>query len=245
MILIKSTIIPKPLFNVYYYKILHNTALIIFLFLIMFFNKFYRFLGSYILAWKRGIAVLTAGPVKVTPDPRVRLLSTPVSPSNMAGIPELSGGGGYSLELKDVRPQDAGDYVCQIGTMDPKEITHTLEILGQYSVCSVIDWIGNWLCWSFAVPPRIHYVSHNANTPLEVKQGDTVRMECRASGNPVPTVSWTRKNNVLPSGERSVSGLTMVIHHADRHSAGQYQCSADNGVGQPDTKHITLNVLCK
>ncbi|XP_060522817.1 limbic system-associated membrane protein-like [Cylas formicarius] len=180
--------------------------------------------GSYVLAWKRGIAVLTAGPVKVTPDPRVRLLPSPavgasVSGSGVPGIPELSGGG-YSLELKDVKPQDAGDYVCQIGTMEPREITHTLEIL---------------------VPPRIHYVSHTG--PLEVAQGATVKMECRASGNPVPVVSWTRKNNVLPSGERSVNGLSLVIQHADRHSAGQYQCSADNGVGQPDTKHITLKVL--
>ncbi|CAH1377008.1 unnamed protein product [Tenebrio molitor] len=175
--------------------------------------------GSYVLAWKRGIAVLTAGPVKVTPDPRVRLLPSPVSSSSLPGIPELSGGG-YSLELKDVRPQDAGDYACQMGTMEPREIIHTLEIL---------------------VPPRIHYVSHTG--PLEVLQGATVKMECRASGNPVPTVAWTRKNNVLPSGERSVSGLSLVIQHADRHSAGQYQCSADNGVGQPDTRHITLNVL--
>lgn len=95
----------------------------------------------------------------------------------------------------------------------------------------------------FAVPPRIHYVSHNA--PLDVHQGANVRLECRASGNPVPTVAWTRKNNVLPSGERSVSGLTFNIPHADRHSAGQYQCTADNGVGQPDTRHITLNVLCE
>lgn len=95
----------------------------------------------------------------------------------------------------------------------------------------------------YLVPPRIHHVSHNG--PLEVLQGATVKMECRASGNPVPTIAWTRKNNVLPSGERSVSGLSLVIQHADRHSAGQYQCSADNGVGQPDTKHITLNVLCK
>lgn len=95
----------------------------------------------------------------------------------------------------------------------------------------------------FPVPPRIHYLSHAG--PLEVLQGATVKMECRASGNPVPSVAWTRKNNVLPSGERSVSGLSLVIQHADRHSAGQYQCSADNGVGQPDTRHITLNVLCK
>lgn len=50
---------------------------------------------------------------------------------------------------------------------------------------------------------------------------------------------------MMPSGERSIQGLTMVIQHADRHSAGQYQCSADNGVGEPDTKHININVLCK
>lgn len=96
---------------------------------------------------------------------------------------------------------------------------------------------------SVTVPPRINFISHSG--PLDVTQGSTVKMECRASGNPVPTIAWTRKNNVLPSGERSVSGLSLVIQHADRHSAGQYQCSADNGVGQADTKHITLNVLCK
>lgn len=93
------------------------------------------------------------------------------------------------------------------------------------------------------VPPRIHYVSHKE--PIEVLQGASVGMECKASGNPVPTVAWTRKNNVLPSGERSVSGVAFTIPRANRHSAGQYQCSADNGVGQPDTRHITLNVLCE
>ncbi|XP_076275848.1 opioid-binding protein/cell adhesion molecule-like [Rhynchophorus ferrugineus] len=178
--------------------------------------------GSYVLAWKRGIAVLTAGPVKVSPDPRLRVLPSPTieSPaSRLGGVPELSGGG-YSLELRDVRPQDAGDYICQLGTIEPKEIIHTLEVL---------------------VPARIHFVSHTGT--VEVNQGEMVKMECKASGNPVPTVSWTRKNNVMPSGDRTIQGLTMMISHVDRHSAGQYQCSADNGVGEPDTKHININVL--
>ncbi|KAK9883141.1 hypothetical protein WA026_001339 [Henosepilachna vigintioctopunctata] len=176
--------------------------------------------GSYVLAWKRGIAVLTAGPVKVSPDPRLRLLPSPSrSPSMPGSVPELSGSG-YSLELRDVKPHDAGDYVCQIGTMEPKEITHTLEIL---------------------VPPRIHFVSNGG--PVEVLQGATVKMECRASGNPVPTVSWTRKNDALPSGEKSVLGLSLVLQHVDRHSAGTYQCTADNGVGQPDFRQIQLTVF--
>lgn len=85
------------------------------------------------MAWKRGIAVLTAGPVKVTPDARVSLLPAAVSSSSVPNIPGL-GGGSYSLELKNVRPQDAGDYVCQLGTLEPIEITHTLEILGKLSI---------------------------------------------------------------------------------------------------------------
>lgn len=69
--------------------------------------------GNFVLAWKRGIAVLSAGNVKVSPDPRISLVD------------------GYNLEIKDAQPQDAGDYICQIGTMEPREITHTVEILGE------------------------------------------------------------------------------------------------------------------
>uniref|UniRef100_A0A182NRD7 Ig-like domain-containing protein n=1 Tax=Anopheles dirus TaxID=7168 RepID=A0A182NRD7_9DIPT len=68
---------------------------------------------TYVLAWKRGIAILTAGPTKVTPDPRLRLVN------------------GYSLQIRDAVPQDAGDYICQIAMMDPREITHHVEILGK------------------------------------------------------------------------------------------------------------------
>lgn len=65
------------------------------------------------VAWKRGIAILSAGTVKVTPDPRVRLYN------------------GFSLQIRDAVPQDAGDYICTIQTLEPIEITHTVEILGK------------------------------------------------------------------------------------------------------------------
>lgn len=73
------------------------------------------FLDNFIVAWKRGIAILSAGTVKVTPDPRVNLLVQ---------------NGEFSLQIENAGPQDAGDYICQIATLEPLEITHTVEILG-------------------------------------------------------------------------------------------------------------------
>lgn len=45
------------------------------------------------------------------------------------------------------------------------------------------------------MPPRIHHVTSGGN--VEVKKGQTVSLECRASGNPVPSVSWSRKVGLL------------------------------------------------
>jgi len=73
----------------------------------------YYVLGVYILAWKKGIAVLTAGNTKVSPDERIRLVD------------------GNNLEIRDIQTNDAGNYVCQIATLKPREISHTVEILGE------------------------------------------------------------------------------------------------------------------
>lgn len=77
---------------------------------------FFYFSAPYVVAWKRGIAILSAGLVKVTPDERINLIN------------------GFSLQIKDAVPQDAGDYICQIATLEPREITHTVEILGKLQV---------------------------------------------------------------------------------------------------------------
>lgn len=53
------------------------------------------------------------------------------------------------------------------------------------------------------------------------------------------------QNNILPSGEKSVEGFSITIEETNRHHAGTYQCTASNGVGQPVTRDIQLNVLCE
>lgn len=45
---------------------------------------------------------------------------------------------GFSLQIRDAVPQDAGDYTCQIATLEPREITHTVEILGKFLMFCVM-----------------------------------------------------------------------------------------------------------
>lgn len=109
-------------------------------------------LGSYILLWRRGAAVLTAASLMVTRDTRLKMVD------------------GYNLQISDVKISDAGDYVCQIGDQEPRDQIHTLEIL---------------------VPPSVKSVPDHGLVSARI--GNTVTLECKSSGNPVPTVHWFRK----------------------------------------------------
>ncbi|XP_063236622.1 lachesin isoform X2 [Bacillus rossius redtenbacheri] len=159
-------------------------------------------IGSYVLLWRRGSAVLTAANLMVTRDPRFQLVD------------------GYNLQIGDLVPQDAGDYVCQISDGDNRDQIHTVEIL---------------------VPPSIRMIPSNGQ--LKARKGGTVTLECKASGNPVPSIYWSRKDSVLPSGDKSVEGFSITLEKVDRHQSGVYQCTATNGVGEPITVDMQLDVL--
>lgn len=77
---------------------------------------------------------------------------------------------GYSLQIKGVRPQDAGDYICQIGDQENRDLVHTVEIL---------------------VPPTVR--AHPETGHVTARKGSTVTLECKASGNPVPSISWVKR----------------------------------------------------
>ncbi|RZF46093.1 hypothetical protein LSTR_LSTR004806 [Laodelphax striatellus] len=157
-------------------------------------------LGTYVVLWRRGISVLTADRMMVTRDPRFKLQE------------------GFNLQLSNVMPQDAGDYVCQIGDGDNRDQIHTVEIL---------------------VPPSIR--ASPASGQLTARKGGTITLECKASGNPVPSISWSRKGKAMPIGEKE--GFSITLENVDRHQAGVYQCTATNGVGEPVTVDMQLDVL--
>ncbi|PSN41573.1 hypothetical protein C0J52_25006 [Blattella germanica] len=50
-------------------------------------------------------------------------------------------------------------------------------------------------------------------------------------------------DNILPTGEKAIEGFSITLDKVDRHQAGVYQCTASNGVGEPVTVDMQLDVL--
>ncbi|KAK7580602.1 hypothetical protein V9T40_001231 [Parthenolecanium corni] len=50
-------------------------------------------------------------------------------------------------------------------------------------------------------------------------------------------------DNPLPNGEKAFEGFSITLDKVDRHQAGVYQCTASNGVGDPVTVDMQLDVL--
>lgn len=50
----------------------------------------------------------------------------------------------YSLEIQNVRVTDAGEYACQIGSIVPKEIVHSLEVLGKCNQSPLFRSVGGF-----------------------------------------------------------------------------------------------------
>ncbi|CRL05848.1 CLUMA_CG018874, isoform A [Clunio marinus] len=158
-------------------------------------------LGRNILLWRRGSSVVTASNLMITRDPRFRLLDE------------------YNLQIKGVRPQDAGDYICQIGDQENRDLVHTVEIL---------------------VPPTVR--AHPETGHVTARKGSTVTLECKASGNPVPSITWV-KRELTSESPQLAEGPSLTLEHVERQSSGIYRCIADNGVRDPVSIDMQLVVL--
>ncbi|XP_015773062.1 PREDICTED: fibroblast growth factor receptor 3-like isoform X3 [Acropora digitifera] len=79
-------------------------------------------------------------------------------------------------------------------------------------------------------PPRNMKITGSTT----VIEGGNINLNCSAKGKPKPRITWTRLS------DNSV--VTMPLLNINRHDARDYRCTAENGVGTPSTRSVTIDV---
>ncbi len=74
-------------------------------------------------------------------------------------------------------------------------------------------------------------------------------LSCNATGNPEPTISWTRNGspiNTIDNSRISFSAFKkrLTIRNMSRTDSGEYRCVATNSLGNDTSNAATLDVQC-
>ncbi|XP_076067251.1 neural cell adhesion molecule 1-like isoform X2 [Oratosquilla oratoria] len=130
---------------------------------------------------------------------------------------------GTMLELRQVRSQDQGNYTCEVSSgTSHSTVTHHLTV---------------------RAPPSVE--ATYGHSVIREREGDAATLACTATGQPTPTITWSKKNGVLPQSvvSSSSAGPTLTIHSTRKEDAGVYVCTASNSVGADDQAYVELLVM--
>jgi len=118
-----------------------------------------------------------------------------------------------TLVIFSVTANEKGTYACEVSTTEgfvAKVWKSKLQV-------------------NVVVPPNIDHISGNQT----VHETDSVTLFCNASGDPTPTITWTRLSDN--------SNVTFPLN-ISRQDQGGYRCTADNGVGSSAIKETFISV---
>ena len=76
----------------------------------------------------------------------------------------------------------------------------------------------------------------------DVDIGKNVTLYCNASGDPHPSITWTKDG--ISSMTFNVSGPVLDLPNVQRKDVGSYRCSAFNGYGPVISRVGLVNVKC-
>ena len=81
-------------------------------------------------------------------------------------------------------------------------------------------------------------------------EGDNLTLSCNATANPLPTISWTRGGSPVNTTNNSRISFSednkqLTITNVNRTDSGEYQCVANNSLGNDTSNVATLDVQCK
>ncbi|XP_063799961.1 basement membrane-specific heparan sulfate proteoglycan core protein-like [Pseudophryne corroboree] len=126
------------------------------------------------------------------------------------------------LQIPSVKIQDSGFYVC-VGHNPAGSTQVQVEVQVENRVVK-------------ESAPRVTV----EKTDHLVLAGETATLRCSATGNPTPTITWTKLRAPLP-WQHQVVNNTLVIPRVAQQDSGHYICNASNADGHADIT-IALDV---
>ena len=99
-------------------------------------------------------------------------------------------------------------------------------------------------CFRFTDQPEITVQPQNKT----LTERENMTLSCNATGNPAPSISWTKDGSAVNSPRISLSldNKQLTITNVSRDDSGDYRCVANNSIGAAVASNdATLDVQCK
>ncbi|XP_068685556.1 fibroblast growth factor receptor 2-like isoform X2 [Montipora foliosa] len=122
---------------------------------------------------------------------------------------------------------------------DNTEVTMPLSITGRQDAgdyrCTADNGVGSSLSKDVSIIVLYPPSNIRASSDLNITAPANLTLNCSANGKPEPTITWTRLSDNTE--------VTMPLSITGRQDAGDYRCTADNGVGSSLSKDVSIIVL--
>ncbi|RWS01897.1 Down syndrome cell adhesion molecule-like protein Dscam2, partial [Dinothrombium tinctorium] len=113
-----------------------------------------------------------------------------------------------TLKIKNVKSENSGNYTCVVSNEFGKDSQSVMLV-----VKSPLKWL---------VEPKDLHLIH----------GEAGKIECKATGFPLPTVTWYKNSEIVSKNEE------INIERASKNDKGVYECVADNEINESLRKMV-------
>jgi hypothetical protein len=166
-----------------------------------------RYLGNYAVTFQR-LKTINAQKTEVTPLTQGLVVFSP-----------------DHLDKYQIRHDDASE----MWELTINKLTELDE--GKYQ-CAVQTEPVTYKDFMISVEEAPTFDNQKTTNDQTVKENEKMDLKCYATGDPDPTITWTRHGDApLPIGGRSWVGSKMHIHRVLREDRGTYRCTASNSAG--------------